>query len=302
MLKLFNAPRFVGQVVSWMEQDGVLYVAIPEVAGMRGIGKGGYHHLDVLGHTLEALRWAERLIAAPQGIFASAAEIVEAYLAHPEAGGVVRAAAFFHDIGKPVSYQRDPDKGTTFYGHDDVGAEITGEILQRWGWPRRLKNAVVRLIDVHMRPLQLARSAAEEGQPVTKRALRHLAKDAGDELPALFLLAAADVMAARGRAGKAAQRRRILQTLDEMLGQTQRLTEKELERRFVTGHDLMRELGLSPGPQLGKMLDAIQEAQHEGRIATRGEALALARQLMKSGAESSAREDNMSDATNADRE
>jgi hypothetical protein len=59
--------------------------------------------------------------------------------------------------------------------------------------------------------------------------------------------------------------------------------EKELTAppRLVTGHDLMDALDLAPGPLLGRLLEAVQEAQAAGEVTTREQALALARQELE---------------------
>jgi hypothetical protein len=57
--------------------------------------------------------------------------------------------------------------------------------------------------------------------------------------------------------------------------------EKILPERIVDGHDLMRTLKLKPGPIVGKLLEAIQDAQAEGKVQTRGEALAFAQRQLE---------------------
>jgi hypothetical protein len=51
--------------------------------------------------------------------------------------------------------------------------------------------------------------------------------------------------------------------------------------RLVTGHDLMTALGLAPGPLVGRLLEAVQEAQAAGEVTTREQALALVRQELE---------------------
>ncbi len=50
---------------------------------------------------------------------------------------------------------------------------------------------------------------------------------------------------------------------------------------LVDGNDLIREFSLQPGPKLGKLLEAIREAQAAGEVSTREEALALARKRLE---------------------
>ena len=60
-----------------------------------------------------------------------------------------------------------------------------------------------------------------------------------------------------------------------------------LERRaearpppLVRGDELAAALGLEPGPRLGALLAALEEARYAGEIATREEAVTLARSLL----------------------
>lgn len=73
----------------------------------------------------------------------------------------------------------------------------------------------------------------------------------------------------------------MLALLDEMMGRTERLNEIPARTRLVTGRDLMDTLGLPPGPELGRLLDAVEEAHEKGQIATRQDALDLARRLAR---------------------
>jgi poly(A) polymerase len=51
--------------------------------------------------------------------------------------------------------------------------------------------------------------------------------------------------------------------------------------KLVSGHDLMAALGLLPGPLVGRLLERVREAQAEGRVASKEEALALARRALR---------------------
>jgi hypothetical protein len=52
---------------------------------------------------------------------------------------------------------------------------------------------------------------------------------------------------------------------------------------LVTGYDLLHELDLQPGPQIGELLEAVLEAQVSGEVRTRADALALARAKLGDG-------------------
>ena len=98
----------------------------------------------------------------------------------------------------------------------------------------------------------------------------------------LMLLAVADRAACRGASSDFEHRRRVAEMLDRML--TRYLSWQRQQRhvpRLVNGNDLMEALSLEPGPMVGKLLDAIAEAQEDGRVRTREEAVEEARRSLR---------------------
>ena len=65
----------------------------------------------------------------------------------------------------------------------------------------------------------------------------------------------------------------VLRILDE---------DEEVSRppKLLDGNELMHALALRPGPQVGRLLEAVREAQAGGEVTTREQALALARELL----------------------
>jgi hypothetical protein len=53
--------------------------------------------------------------------------------------------------------------------------------------------------------------------------------------------------------------------------------------KLLTGHDLITALNLSPGPEIGRLLEAIETAALEGAVTTREEALAWAQKQLEEG-------------------
>jgi len=67
----------------------------------------------------------------------------------------IRLSALFHDIGKPRTRRWDGTKEGgkgkyTFYGHEVVGARMTGKILERLKFPKDLTDKVVKMVRYHM--------------------------------------------------------------------------------------------------------------------------------------------------------
>jgi poly(A) polymerase len=107
-----------------------------------------------------------------------------------------------------------------------------------------------------------------------------LVRAARPELPGLFALAMADSLAGQGPL-KPADSEAVLADLADAAYHflQERLEPQEQHPKLVNGHDLIR-LGLEPGPQFRRLLTAVEEAQWEGLIHTREEALEMIRRRL----------------------
>jgi hypothetical protein len=134
------------------------------------------------------------------------------------------------------------------------------------------------LVRHHLRPGFLSREAE-----ITRRALYRFFKDLGDAGPGCALVWWADRMATRGKKSR-------LDQIDQQRGCVEALLSayffkaEEVIRppRLIDGNRLMEALQLKPGRLIGELLSGIEEAQAEGRIATAEDALAVAKELLRS--------------------
>ncbi|MCX7597571.1 MAG: HD domain-containing protein [Armatimonadetes bacterium] len=263
-----------------MDEDGVLDQVLPGWSDMRGMTQGPYHHLDVLGHTLAAVAATDALIADPRKVFPSSAPSLGDSLRSILSRAILRAGVLLHDLGKPSVRTVDENGRIWFRGHESVGADMAAHVTKQWGWPRAVREAVARVVRLHLRVLDLARNAATQGREPTDTALRRLMRDAGAAAVVLYVAGAADLLATQGPATDRALQGRLLAQMDAMLARTFALRCLEPEPRLVSGHDLMRHLGIPPGRMIGKLLGAIEAAREEGKVSTVEEALTLARAML----------------------
>jgi len=277
---LLAAPR-AAATLEEMEQTGLLTQIFPECVDMKGVEQNGFHHLDVFRHSLLTAAFVEEVLAAPRKYFGELAGEVPHYLRAPSRAALLKLAALFHDVGKPQVQGRrtDPDR-YTFYYHERVGVEI----FTAAAWRLRLSQAetktVTRLISLHMRPFLLL-PAFREGE-LTPRALGRLVRAARPDLAGLFILAMADSLAGQGPQ-KPADAETVLADLATAAHRflKERIEPQERQPRLLSGHDLIKVLGLEPGPRFREILTAVEEAQWEGAIHSRQEALELARSLCR---------------------
>jgi putative nucleotidyltransferase with HDIG domain len=263
-----------------LDQLRATAVVLPEVEALRGVEQNPNHHLDVLGHTLEVLeRWLEIEAALPSYVGDRADEVAD-LLAEPLAdeltrGQAMRLGALLHDVGKPAT--RDPAGGyVTFIGHDREGAAIVTRLCKRLRTSGALRDYVRGLTLHHLRLGFLSTQ-----RPLTPRAVYEYLRATEPVAVDVSLLSVADRLAARG-AGPIASEEMIqahLATARDVIGAALDWRRDGPPAPSVRGDELADALGIEPGPEIGRLLGAIEAAQYAGEITTREEAIDLARQL-----------------------
>lgn len=264
-----------------LDDLGLTAHVLPELEAQRGVGQNRFHHLDVLGHTLEVWRRAVELERDPGGVLEDAAlgERVAAFLREPLAdeldrAGALRFAALLHDAAKPQTRTDLGDGRIGFPGHDAAGADLAREALTRLRASEKLRAHVAALCRHHLRLGFLVREAPLDARQI-HRYLRACDPVAAD----VTLLTVCDRLATRGDDAP----RAIAAHLD--LARTvlrAALDERDVPAAapLVRGDELARELGIAPGPELGRLLAELAEARYAGEIATRDEAVAHARRVL----------------------
>nr|WP_281382944.1 HD domain-containing protein [Dissulfurirhabdus thermomarina] len=278
-LGLVLATGRAGRTFAEMAEAGILFVLFPELAPGVGLEQPGFHHLDVFRHCLAALEALEELVRDPGTAFTEAAPLRSWVAGAGDRLPWLAWAALFHDLGKPACRGEKAGR-PTFYYHDHAGAEMVAAIGRRLRWPRRGTAFAARMVRLHMRPFFLL-AQVRRGGP-SRRAMRRLLTEAGADYPALFLLAMADSRAGRGPLKPPDLDR----NLDLLWSRVHAFHEERMRPvaalpRLLTGHDLQEIFGLAPGPRIGRLLEALEEARVEGRVADREEAVRWLRRLVE---------------------
>ncbi|MHB8323976.1 MAG: CCA tRNA nucleotidyltransferase [Candidatus Dormibacteria bacterium] len=207
-------------------RSGLLAKTIPELARLSGVEQGGYHPDDVFEHTVLAVDLALK-------------------------DKLVRLAVLFHDIGKPSTAQPSP-QGPTFLRHQQVGAEISREVMRRLRFSGTEIDQVARLVELHMRPIQYGHEWADS-------AVRRLWHDAGALVPQLLALARADTLSSTYPG---------TEELDELERRMAALARDNPQgiRPPLGGNQLKAHFRLGDGPWIGRAQRLLMEAMVEGRL------------------------------------
>lgn len=278
--------------VRLLDRLGLLGLLLPDLEAARGCEQPKEHYFDVFDHSVETLaaldlmlrheppnerRAAERWRAlwARLSHVSGVRERLDAPLAEGRPRRVaLKFAGLLHDVSKPETKSVDPETGRVrFYGHPELGAKRAGRLARALRFSSKEVELIELLIEEHLRPGMLA----APGEVPTPRSLFRFYRDLDGAVEELLLLNLADHAAARGPrltfeewAGHVDYITWLLRTLyeDETVARPPRL---------IDGNELMRELALAPGPIVGRLLNAVREAQAAGEVRDREAALALAR-------------------------
>ncbi len=256
---------------------------LPELDQLRGVEQNPNHHLDVLGHTTLVLEnWleVERDLDRYAG---EAAGQVAGLLAEPLAdevtrGGALRFGALLHDVGKPATRTEHAEGFVSFVGHDRVGAEIVAEACARLKTSRALSRHIQGLTLHH---LHLGFMTHE--RPLTRRRLYEYLRTCEPVAADVTLLTIADRLAARGE-GPTASEEMIAAHLElarEVLPDALAWHRDGPPRPPIAGDELAEAIGIEPGPELGRVLEEITAAVFAGEVASRDDAIELARGSVK---------------------
>jgi putative nucleotidyltransferase with HDIG domain len=235
-LKILAAPK-PSTGFRLLDDAGVLEIIFPEFVALKGVEEyKGYFHKDVFNHTLMVV---DNLAALSDKL-------------------PLRLAALVHDIAKPRTKAFIQGKGWSFHGHEDVGARMLPAIFNRLRLPNDWLKYVQKLTRLHLRPIALTE------EECTDSAYRRLLFQTGEDLEDLLMLCRADITS-----GNVKRRERHLANFDFVVKRLNEVEEKDRMRAFqspVRGDEIMHVCNLAPGPLVGKLKSAIEDAILDGQI------------------------------------
>jgi tRNA nucleotidyltransferase (CCA-adding enzyme) len=203
-------------------KSGLLKVFLPEL--MEGLLKrqNAYHKYTIFRHIMETVDSVEQ-------------------------DPILRLAALFHDIAKPRVRTKDKDE-FRFHRHAEESALLAAEIMERLRFSKDMIRSVTNLISHHM---------IEYDGSWSDGAVRRLIRRFGpDSVDLLLSLRKADLLAH----GTSSEDLKLLSELEQRIhALSQEISATQIHDLALDGKKIMQILGLSPGPEVGKVLRFLME-------------------------------------------
>lgn len=211
--------------------SGLADIVLPEIPALRLEIDEHHRHKDVFDHTMIVVDRAVALETGPDGPV-------------PAPDLVLRLAALMHDIGKPKTRRFEPGGKVSFHRHDAVGAKLTRKRLKALRFDHHVVDDVSDLVDMHLR------FHGYVDERWTDAAVRRYVKEAGPLYERLNRLTRADATTQNRR--KALVFEHAMDEMEERVRQLKQQEDIDAIRPDLNGDEIMQELGLKPGPMVGK--------------------------------------------------
>ena len=221
LVKIVESPHaYEGMLL--LLKAGILEHVVPELLTGVDMEQNLHHIYTVWEHNIRSLK----------------------YTADKDYPLAVRLAALLHDVGKPAS-RRGEGRNCTFYGHEVIGARMTAKIMERLKFPRELSEKVIRLVRYHL--------FYYYPNEVTESSVRRLLANVGPEnVEDLLKVREADRIGSGTPKAIPYKLRHLKYVIDKVSHDP--ISVKMLK---VNGEDVMKMLGIAPGPKIGLLLNSL---------------------------------------------
>lgn len=298
-----------------LEMLGVLPMLLPELSALKGMQQSPPHVDDGWQHTLNVMRHLQSILAAlsleydedtaaefHHGLLVLrlgryreklAAHFSERLTTDRSLEGLLFFAALYHDVAKPLMAEEGEDGRIRFWRHDEEGAAMAAERARLLHLSNDEIDRLTRIIRGHMRILGMVnrmltvqgddlerkqaeiRARSDAGLP-SRRAIYRFFRDTREAGVEIVLLSLADLRGTYEHTLPESTWKAALDVSRALLAHYWEYPEKAVKPpSLLNGHEVMQAFGVSPGPLVGQLLEAIREGQAMGEINTKADALSF---------------------------
>ena len=273
LIKLFGG-QYAPETLHALYNSKILEMFIPEVKEIAKIPPNSHHHLNLLDHSIETVNQIQRFYEISE-------KEVKAHLDENFLGGqkrlyYLKLAAFLHDVGKPATWKIEPETGRhRFIMHDSEGAKLITNTLKNLKFSKKQISYIQKIIKYHIYPASVV--TQDSGEKAYMRFYRKMEEETID----LIAIAYADRMSALGPEVTEETVKQNIEGLNFLLQNY--LKEKNKMSplpKLLDGKEIMSLLNIPASPKLGKIIEQLKEAQLNGDVNTKEEAVVFIKKLI----------------------
>ncbi len=212
-----------------LDEVGILEIILPELTKGKGISQqrpGRHHKDDVFTHNVLSLKYCS------------------------SSDPLVRFSTLLHDIGKPDVASTDENGFVIFYNHEVVGARMAKDIADRLHFSKKDREKIYTLIRWHMFTID---------EHITDSAIRRFIRRVGvDNVADMMDLRIGDRLGGGTQVAESWRLKKFKERLSEQLNPPFSINDLA-----INGNDIMRELNIEPGREVGDILQTLFEEVDE---------------------------------------
>jgi len=280
---------------------GALEPVLPELIQLKGVIQTHPHVHDVWLHTLSVVSHLESILAAltteynpetasdyfhgvlvlkigryRQQISEHLSSVLNTNRSWRE---ILLFSALYHDISKPAKSETGGEGRIHFWGHEEDGAEIVSKRTNKLALSNDEVNRLRTIVQNHMRIHFHTKRLLDENKKPSRRAIFRFYRDVGEAGVDICLLTLADLWATYDNT---LPEETWVTCLDVvrifMESWWDKKTELVTPPQLISGNEIMELLSLDAGPEVGRLLEAVREAQAVNDVTDKESALNYARE------------------------
>jgi poly(A) polymerase len=277
MIRVFSVPNCTPYIRK-MDQLGLLEVIFPEIQPMKACTQNAYHHQNVWNHSMSVLENCENILTHLENYFGDQSALVLECLEKIDRRPILKIAGLFHDVGKPHTRKTKSESGRiTFYGHDVKGKEILSDMAVRLKMSGKCRMLLEMLVAEHLHVVNLSKFG------VKKSTVIGFFRNQGDDAVLLIILSMADTKSKMGPSAIESEIKAHLDWCRKIIAEYFISIKKQFEEKnLISGKDLI-DMGVVPGPEMGKILKKTREAQDTGKLRDKQDALDFIKSIITDG-------------------